>query len=88
MPETPAETPPTHTERVFRLLSDGRPHTHRELYDLHVIAHSRVADLRRRGHEIETWREGTDYLYRLVSTATEDAGDITLFAGDHAAGQA
>lgn len=56
----------THTARVLQLLSDGRPHTHRELYDLHVIAHSRVADLRRLGHTIETWRDGGDYLYRLV----------------------
>ena len=87
MPETTTR-PPTHTERVLHLLSDGRPHTHRELYDLHVVAHSRVADLRRRGHEIETWREGTDYLYRLIPTTTEGAGVVTPSAGSDAAGQA
>ena len=56
----------THCERVLQLLSDHRPHSHHELYALHVIAHSRISDLRKRGHVIEQWREGDDYLYRLV----------------------
>ena len=57
----------THNERVLQLLSDGKPHSHRELYGLYVIAHSRVSDLRKRGHDIEMWRNGDDYMYRLLS---------------------
>ena len=63
----------THNDRVLALLSDGRPHSHHELYGLHVIAHSRVSDLRKRGHVIESWREGSDYLYQLTS-GTEPGG--------------
>ena len=58
---------PTQNERVLRLLKDGKPHTHTELYRLGCVAHSRIADLRRRGHRIECWREGKAYLYRLVA---------------------
>lgn len=60
---------PTHDEKVLRLLADGKPHAHRELYDLHVVAHSRVASLRRKGHDIACWREGREYLYQLVGRA-------------------
>ena len=56
---------PTQNERVLRLLKDGKPHTHTELYRLGCVAHSRIADLRRRGHRIECWREGKAYLYQL-----------------------
>lgn len=56
----------THTERVLRLLSDGRWHTHHELYQLHVIAHSRVADLRKQGYRIECEKTGGQYRYRLA----------------------
>ena len=62
----------THAARVLELLSDGKPHTHHELYALHVIGHSRIADLRRRGYTIEAWRDGDDYCYQLV---TGEAGD-------------
>lgn len=55
----------THNERVLALLSDGEPHSHRELYGLYVIAHSRISDLRKRGHSISMWREGDDYMYQL-----------------------
>lgn len=58
---------PTHNERVLQLLSDGKPHTHTELYGLHVIAHSRISDLRKKGHKIISWREGDQYLYELVA---------------------
>ncbi len=64
----------THNERVLRLLSDRQPHTHHELYQLHVIAHSRVADLRKQGHNIVQWRDGDNYLYRLVDQGHEDNG--------------
>lgn len=55
----------THNQKVLALLEDGRPHTHHELYDLHVIAHSRISDLRRMGHSIRQWRDGDDYFYQL-----------------------
>lgn len=61
----------THDERVLRLLSDGHPHTHHELYGLHVVAHSRVASLRRKGYRIDAWRDGDLYLYRLVGTSEQ-----------------
>ena len=57
----------THNEKVLALLSDGEPHTHHEIYGLFVIGHSRIADLRKRGHVIESWRDGDDYMYRLCS---------------------
>ena len=47
----------THKQKVLRLLSDGKPHTHHELYSLGCVAHSRVADLRRDGHNIVCWGE-------------------------------
>ena len=67
----------THNEKVLRLLSDRKPHTHHELYGLHVIGHSRVSDLRRQGHEIAQWRVGDDYLYQLV-TSSAPAPDGTV----------
>lgn len=56
----------THKQRVLALLSDGQPHTHHELYRLGCVAHSRVSDLRRDGHEIHQWRDGDNYFYKLV----------------------
>jgi hypothetical protein len=60
---------------VLALLSDGQPHDHHSLYALNVIAHSRVSDLRKRGHTIEMWREDDLYFYRLIpsSAGTETA---------------
>jgi hypothetical protein len=55
----------THNERVLDLLSDGLPHSHHEGYRLNVMLHSRVADLRKQGHDIACWREGDSYFYRL-----------------------
>ena len=56
----------THDDRVLALLSDGQPHPHGEIYDLHVVAHSRVASLRRKGHQIVCWKDGGVYWYLLV----------------------
>lgn len=58
---------PTHCERVLELLRDGKPHSHLELYALGTVAHSRISDLRRKGCQIEQWREGDLYLYQLRS---------------------
>lgn len=68
----------THNEKVLALLSDGQPYSHREMYGLFVMAHSRVADLRKRGHDIRCWREGDLYFYRLLGEAeSKDAGHET-----------
>jgi hypothetical protein len=67
----------THAQRVLDLLSDGKPHQHHELYRLGVIAHSRVADLRKRGHNIVCWTERvrgeTVSVYQLLPTLREAA---------------
>lgn len=72
----------THDDRVLALLSDGEPHSHHELYQLRVVAHSRVASLRRKGFVIECWREDDLYLYRLVGErdASPEAAAIPFVA--------
>ncbi len=55
----------THKQRLLNLLGDGQPHSHLECYGLHIIAHSRVADLRADGYDIAQWRENDLYWYRL-----------------------
>lgn len=76
----------THNEKVLALLSDGKPHTHHEIYGLYVIGHSRISDLRKRGHIIESWRDGDNYVYQLcsegpcvpqVSSSEPSAADIS-----------
>lgn len=61
----------THCERLLAVLSDGREHDHHELYGLGMIVHSRVADLRKRGHVIEHRRDGDLSVYRLVGVLGE-----------------
>ena len=56
----------TGCEKVLALLADGRWHDHHALYALNVIAHSRVAELRKRGHVIQHERRGDLYCYRLI----------------------
>jgi hypothetical protein len=56
----------THCQRVLDLLSDGKPHSHLEVYDLRVVAHSRVAALRAAGHLIDCWKADGVYWYRLL----------------------
>lgn len=56
----------THNQRVLDLLSDGEPHSHHELYDLRVVAHSRVSALRAQGHRIKCWRQDGLHWYRLL----------------------
>lgn len=70
----------TGCERVLALLSDGKPHTHHEIYALHVVGHSRIADLRKRGHVIHAWRDGALHLYQLASPETVAAGTGPLAA--------
>jgi hypothetical protein len=67
----------THAEKVLRLLSDGKPHTHMEGYRLGVMLHSRVADLRAKGYRIDCWREGDNYLYQLGAVLAGDDPETT-----------
>jgi hypothetical protein len=64
----------TGCERVLARLRQG-PATHHDIYALHVVGHSRIAELRRRGHRIEC-EQTTDqrgerlYTYRLLKDAS------------------
>jgi hypothetical protein len=79
---------PSQCDRVLALLSNRRWHNAMELYRLGCVAHSRVADLRKRGYVIESRRLGLPgpdaiYEYRLVSgpsakaSASHAAGEVT-----------
>jgi len=59
----------TQCERILEILADGREHSHHDFYGFCVL-HSRISELRKRGHQIETRRDGDTYEYRLVSRAT------------------
>lgn len=65
----------THNAKVLELLSDGKPHSHQELYRLYVIAHSRVSDLRKQGHNIACWKEGDLHWYQLLGPSEENRFD-------------
>jgi hypothetical protein len=67
----------THKQRLLNLLDDGKPHSHLECYGLHIIAHSRVADLRADGYDISQWRDGDLYWYRLNASPIR-AGEVGL----------
>ena len=62
----------TDCERVLAALRTG-PKSAAELYELRCIVHSRIADLRRKGHVITCERVGNDgarsYRYTLLSEA-------------------
>lgn len=57
------------TQKILELLQDGREHSHTELYRLHCIAHSRVSERRKRGHNIKCEREHETYWYWLEDAA-------------------
>jgi hypothetical protein len=58
--------PGSQCARVLDLLSDGKPHSfHEILRFVPCVVHSRVAELRSRGYQIECERVGDDYLYQL-----------------------
>lgn len=71
----------THDQKVLALLSDRQPHSHTEIYGLHVVGHSRVASLRSKGYGIEQYRDGDDYMYLLVSTPEEAASAAAASSG-------
>lgn len=63
----------TGNERVLQALSDGRWHTHLELYGLGVVLHSRISELRSPkggGHNILMRRESGYDMERRVRTTT------------------
>jgi hypothetical protein len=63
----------TGCEKVLARLRQG-PASHMELYGLGVIAHSRIAELRKKGHAIECSR-GNDGLYHYTLVSPLDDGD-------------
>jgi len=70
----------THKQKVLALLRDGKPHTHHELYALGCVAHSRVADLRRDGHNIVCWSQishgGRVSIYQLLPSLDDATGGL------------
>ena len=61
--------PLSQNDRILAVLQDGREH---EMRDIHRIAgfcrlNSRVSELRKRGHVITCRREGSNYIYQLVT---------------------
>lgn len=58
----------TDCARLYEVLGDGKPHSHHELYRLEMVVHSRISELRKRGHRIETWREMTPVFGRRKTT--------------------
>jgi len=79
----------THKQRVLQLLSDNEPHSHLEGYQLGVMLHSRVADLRRDGYTIKCWADGGLYLYQLFGSVRENGNATTdgLAVSDRSPGQ-
>lgn len=63
----PSNSRPTDCEMVLLTLRAAHGQWVENLYHLNVMVHSRVAELRRRGHKIECKRFGaSDYRYRIV----------------------
>lgn len=85
----------TDCDRLLAVLQDGRPHSHSELYGLGMIVHSRVADLRAKGHNItctkqrdyvDHGRPHFSYWYQLVGSL--DAAEGEGLAAAFPAGEA
>lgn len=56
-------------DRILARLQQG-PATHHELYQLHCIVHSRISNLRKRGHRIDCNKSGRDANGKRVYTYT------------------
>lgn len=70
-------------DRILAVLRDGQDH---EMRDIHRQAgfcrlNSRVSELRKRGHVIECRREGSEYIYRLVTPEPVFACGVDESAG-------
>lgn len=61
--------PGSQCARVLEVLSDGQPHTMREVHARagFMRLNSRVSELRSRSFAIECWRDGGDYVYQLLA---------------------
>lgn len=60
-------------QRILDLLDDGEWHSSRELYRTsETVVHSRISELRKRGHLIEHRHQGGNgtaaHAYRLISS--------------------
>jgi hypothetical protein len=71
----------THCDRVLHHLRRG-PKSHMELYQLGVIAHSRIAELRKKGHDISCERVGDLYVYSLLEEGEPNEPDGALAVDD------
>lgn len=65
----------TDKARLLARLSDGCWHSYMELYELHMIVHSRVSDLRRDGYLIECDKREKNYRYRLKGRTLNETAD-------------
>lgn len=61
--------------RILEVLGDGKHHSMREIHARagFMRLNSRVSELRCQGYEIECWREGRDYIYRLNGRTLDSA---------------
>ena len=55
------------TEVALRFLSDGKPHSHREVYRNLYMNPNVMSRLRQEGHNVRCWREGDTWWYQLQS---------------------
>lgn len=62
---------PTQNERILALLKTGPKSTHEILRVVPCIVHSRIAELRTRGHVIPCDKTGPDYVYTLEGSLDE-----------------
>lgn len=57
---------PKQTDVALRFLSDGQPHSHREVYSQLYMNPNVMSRLRQEGHNVRCWRDGDTYWYQLV----------------------
>ena len=53
------------TEVALRFLSDGKPHSHREVYSQLYMNPNVMSRLRQEGHNVRCWRKGDTWWYQL-----------------------
>ena len=82
---------PSQNARILELLSGGDWIDHHRLYEIGCVAHSRIAELRARGHEIEQRRVTVGgkpvWEYRLAGEVEEGAarpGECSSVSGTSA----
>jgi hypothetical protein len=60
----------TQGQRILAILNDGKRHSHHEFYGFCVL-HSRISDLRKKGHSIVCFKTGGVYEYQLFGSVQE-----------------